>query len=285
MLFDTHCHVYPKMFREDSKEVLERTIKKNVFMNLIGTQYETSKEAMVVAEKYDGVFASIGLHPTHLFPEYIEGEDVIDKTDEKDFDYKKYKKLTNSKKIIAIGECGLDVYRLPESADRNKVLKKQTEVFLKHAELARECNLPLVIHVRSAHKEMIEILKQEIEKNSIPKITGVIHCYDSNWMHAQEFINLGFYLGFTGIITFPPKKNNPQKQAELLEVIKNCPLDRILLETDAPFLAPLPYRGKQAEPWMVGEVAKKIAEIKRLNIEEVISESTNNAKDLFNLKI
>jgi TatD DNase family protein len=279
--FDTHCHVQMNSFETDADEVIKKTLENGVLMNLVGTQYQTSEEAVEMAKKYEGTFVSVGLHPAHLFPEYFGEGEIIDKTNETEFDYEKYKKLAQNKKVVAIGECGLDVYRLPKTADREKVLKKQTKVFVQHVTLGRELNLPLVIHVRSAHKEMIEILKKEQSRGVV---RGVIHCYDSTWEHASQLLDLGFNLGFTGILTFPPKKNEPTSQLELLEVVRKCPLDRILLETDAPFLAPIPYRGKRAEPWMVEEVAKKIAEIKSASLEEVARQTTQNAYNLFKTK-
>jgi TatD DNase family protein len=281
MLVDTHCHIFPTFFKNNSEDVIKSSLQRGVVLNLVGTQYETSVEAVAMAEKFDNVYASIGLHPTHVFPEYFNAEGVEDNTNETEFDYEKYKKLATSKKVIAIGECGLDVYRLPEHADRSLVIKKQTEVFLKQVALAREFDLPLVIHVRSAHQEMIDVLKQE-RKNENP-LRGVIHCYDSTWAYAEQFLQLGFHLGFTGIITFPPKKTNPEAQKELMKVIANCPLERILLETDSPFLAPLPYRGKIAEPWMVEEVAKKISEIKGVSASLVEEQTFQNSKKLFRL--
>jgi TatD DNase family protein len=281
MLVDTHCHIFPTFFKNNSENVVKSSLERGVILNLVGTQYETSVEAVAMAEKFDGVYASIGLHPTHVFPEYFNAEGVEDTTSETEFDYEKYKKLATSKKVIAIGECGLDVYRLPEHGNRNLVIKKQTEVFLKQVELAREFDLPLVIHVRSAHQEMIDVLKQEWENRK--PLRGVIHCYDSTWVYAEQFLQLGFHLGFTGIITFPPKKDNPGAQQELMKVIANCPLERILLETDSPFLAPLPYRGKIAEPWMVVEVAKKIAEIKGSAVSEVQEQTVMNSKKLLRL--
>ena len=115
------------------------------------------------------------------------------------------------------------------------------------------------------------------------KIRGTIHCYTGNWHYAQKYLALGLHLGFTGVITFPPRKTDPQTQLSLLEVVANCPLNRMLLETDAPYLAPQAYRGERSEPWMIEEVVKKIAEIKRISVTEVADQTTNNAKNLFKL--
>lgn len=136
-------------------------------------------------------------------------------------------------------------------------------------------NLPLVIHCREAHQQLIEALRSQ--KN----VSGVIHCYTSHWTNAEQYLTMGFYLGFTGVITFPPLKKNPQAQEDLWEVVRRLPLDRILLETDCPYLAPLPHRGKRSEPWMVIETAKKIAELRGISLTEVAAATTANAYRLF----
>ena len=143
-----------------------------------------------------------------------------------------------------------------------KVFDDQWALFLKHVELAQEFDLPVVIHVRDAHDEMIKRLKS-LDKS----IRAVVHCYTGNWEYAQEYLDLGFYLGFTGVVTFPPKKTNPQPQLELNQVVEHIPLDKILVETDAPFLAPQAYRGEQCEPWMTEEVVKHIANVRGLGVE------------------
>lgn len=282
--FDTHCHIQMNSYDTDREVVIKKTMNKNVYMNIVGTQYETSKQAVELVQNHEGMYASVGLHPNHLFPEYFGEGEIIDKTKETEFDYKKYKILAQHKKVIAIGECGLDVYRLPPTADREEVIQKQAAVFFAHSELAHELDLPLVIHVRGAHQEMIGCLKEE-KSNYKKPLRGVIHCFDSTWEYASQLLDLGLYLGFTGILTFPPKKSDPEAHRKLLEVVQNCPLDRMLLETDAPFLAPLPHRGKRAEPWMVEEVAKKIAEIKNISAEEVTIQTTKNAQTLFNILV
>jgi len=166
-----------------------------------------------------------------------------------------------------------------KNLDKKEVFVKQKEVFLLHYKLAQEMNLPLVIHVRDAHEELIEVLGE------LPKpIRGVAHCYTSDWENAQKYLDFGLYLGFTGIVTFPPKKTDPQSQLDLLEVVKNCPLDKMLVETDAPFLAPQKYRGKKCEPWMVEEVVKFIAEFRGIDEEEFKAQVLKNTKELFNIK-
>ena len=177
--------------------------------------------------------------------------------------------------MVAVGECGLDLYRLPENINRAEALKKQTEVFLLEKKLADKYSLPLVIHCRDAHDELIGVL------SGFGQTKGVVHCFTADRDIAKKYLDLGLNLGFTGIITFPPKKKDPKPQEELWEVVKMTPLEKILVETDCPYLAPEAYRGKRGEPWMVEEVIKKIAELKGLGFEEVAEISTANAKRLF----
>jgi len=251
---------------------------KNVLLNVVGSQMDTSVRAVELAQNYENIYASVGLHPIHLFETYVDEEETSFKSHEEDFDYAKYKNLAQNKKVIAIGECGLDFFHLPTNLDKEMVLQKQKEVFLEQYKLAQELSLPVIIHVREAHSEMIKLL-QEIGE----PINGVVHCYTSNWEYAQQYLALGLYIGFTGVITYPAKKNNPKAQEELSEVVSNCPWDRILIETDAPYLAPQAYRGQRAEPWMVVEVAKKIAELRRIRIEEIVNITTTNARTLFRI--
>ncbi len=281
MLIDTHCHVHFKAFEQDGAAVIAATRAKGVIMNLVGTQRDTSKNGVDFASRYEGCYASVGLHPVHLFSQHIDEEESSFNTREESFDYDFYKQLALHPKTIAIGECGLDLYRLPPDLSSAAVLQKQQAVFRDHFRLAVETNLPLAIHVRDAYPEMIALLKELMEEYNQTSLRSVIHCYIGNWEYAQEFLKLGSYLGFTGIITFPPKKSDPAAQAALLEVVKNCPLDRMVLETDSPYLAPIPFRGKRAEPWMVLEVAKKIAAIKNLTTAEVTEATTANARRLF----
>jgi len=257
-------------------DVVERCKDKNMILNAVGSQIDTSRRAVEVAEKYDFIYATVGLHPVHLFSTHVDEGEVIFKTREEKFDYNAYKELALDPKTIAIGECGLELYHLPENVDRAGVLALQEEAFLEQYRLALECNIPLVIHVRDAHPEMIALLK----KLSNP-IKGVVHCYTGTWEHAQEYLALGLNIGFTGVITFPPKKTNPQPQIDLLEVVEKCPLEKILVETDSPYLAPQAYRGERCEPWMTEEVAKKIAEIKGMSEREIEDITEKNARKLF----
>lgn len=275
-MIDSHAHCQFNAYKDDMDEVIKRSLAKQTQINLIGTQKDTSKKAVEVAERFEGVYASIGLHPEHLFSKHVDEEETSFLSREEDFDYEYYKKLALHPKTIGIGECGLDFYRIPEGYSLERMLPRQREVFIKHIKLAKETDLPLVIHSRDAHAQLIEILNEE--KNGL---RGVMHCYTSNWENAEKYLGMGLYLGFTGVITFPPKKASPQEQADLLEVVKKIPMDRILLETDCPYLAPIPHRGKRGEPWMVEFIAEKIAELRGVSKNEVIVRTTENAKKIF----
>jgi len=305
-MFDTHCHLQFNAYKNDADEVYKKCADKGMFLNIVGSQRDTSERAVEYAEKYPNAFATVGLHPIHLTATEVDEEEIRFKSREEKFDYEFYKNFASRSKVIAMGECGLDLFHLPEKMSRAEAVEIQKEAFLAQHKLAQELDLPLVIHVRDAYEEMIDLLSViarslpagkagEATKQShrygngiasLPAVArndikGVVHCYTSDWKNAEQYLAFGLYLGFTGVITFPPKKTDPKAQNDLLEVVKNCPLDRILIETDAPYLAPQTYRGQRCEPWMVEEVAKKIAEIKGLALDEVITATDKNAKKLF----
>ncbi len=283
-MFDTHCHVQFNGFKNDAEEVIKKCGEKNMILNLVGTQRDTSRAGVEMANKYPFTYASIGLHPVHLFSTHIDEEESSFLSREENFDYEYYKKLAQDPKVVAIGECGLDLYRLPENKTKEEVLEKQKQTFILQYKLAQELNLALAIHVREAHQEMIDLLHSLLQPGK-QTIRGVIHCYTSSWRFAQQYLDLGLCLGFTGVITFPPRKTDPQSQADLLEVVKNCPLDRIVVETDAPYLAPIPFRGQRCEPQMVEHTIRKIAQIKNISYEEAEKATTENAKKLFNISL
>ena len=232
-------------------------------LNVVGTQKRTSQLAVRLAEQYDWMYASIGLHPIQEYKTKVVEEHTEFMSRGEVFDEAYYDKLAASPKVIAIGETGLDRFHVPKNEKTEDVMETQKHIFLQHDRLARKYDLPLVIHVRDAHDDMIELLKVKV-KNEKLKVRGVIHCYTGNWEQAKEYLDLGLHLGFTGVVTFPPKKTDPKPQHDLLEVLEKMPLDRMVVETDSPYLAPQAYRGKRAEPWMVEEVIKKIAEIRGL---------------------
>ncbi len=265
MLIDTHAHLNFEAYDRGMGDVIKRCLDYPMAVINIGSQYQTSKKAVQLS-KNDNFYNAIGLHPIHV-------------NDEK-FSEAKFQKLINSK-TVAIGETGFDYFHIKDEKEPLfKILEKQREVFEKHIQLAKDNDLPLVCHGRNSKDDFslqtvyFDILKT-LEHNNYTK--GVVHCFGGTIHEARSIIDSGMYLGFTGIITFP-------KTDELTYVIKEISLDKILIETDAPFLAPQKYRGERNEPIYVQEVAQKIADIKDIKVEEVIQQTWENAKKLFKIK-
>lgn len=277
MLIDTHAHLNFNAYKDDVDEVIRRTLDKNVWMINVGSNYINSERAVRLAEKNEkGVFAAIGLHPINLETGLIKN-----KSDSKEggfsetsFDYEKYKKLAQSKKVVAIGEIGLDYYYRPKTKKKlGEFKEEQKQVFIKQLDLAKELNLPVIFHCRFAHDDLLDLLESGISGR---KPRGVVHCFTGNWEQAKRYLEMGFYIGLNGIIF----------KLDLNEVIKNTALDRILTETDCPYLIPLAESLKNIErnePLYVKYVAEKISEIKKIPFEEVERNTANNAKKLFNL--
>lgn len=281
-LIDTHSHLNFNVFKEDLDETIKRTLAEDVWMINVGSQSSTSERAVKIAEQYkEGVFASVGLHPAHLCESHIdesEVEKINIKTRSEEFDYDFYKNLAKSSKVKAMGECGLDYTYFPKGCDREVEIQKQKNAFRAQIRLAKELDLPMIIHSRDTHEDTLDILKEEAGGLKV-----VLHCYVGDWKQAKECLDLGFFISFTGIITFKMKANLAEKQKELLEVVEKMPMDRIMVETDAPYLSPDPYRGKRNEPLYVEFVVRKIAEIRGLSYEEVAKETTKNAMEFFGL--
>ncbi len=271
-IIDTHSHLNFKVYDADREEVIKRTQEAGVFCIDVGTKYETSKLAVELAEKNEGIFAAIGMHPIHIKTDLLklkmdEEEGAFAPLGE-EYDAEKYKELAKSKKVVAIGEIGLDYYYRPKSRTKLEAFKEeQKKVFVQQLDLAEELNLPVIIHCRMAFKDLYEILK-------IRKLRGTIHCFTGNIEEATQFTDLGFYLGINGIID----------KLDLTEVIKNISLDKILVETDCPYLTPLVEgKEKRNEPIFVKHVIQKIADLKGLSFEEIETKTTENAKKLFNI--
>jgi len=281
MLVDTHAHVNFNAFKDDSDEVIRRALDAGVWVINVGSQYTTSERAVMMAEKYqEGVYAAIGLHPIHLETGLVkikvDKEEIEFKTREEDFDYEKYKKLAqSSKKVVAIGEIGLDYYWRPKTKVRiHQFKEKQKEIFVKQLELAAELNLPVILHCRVAHDDLVRTLEQYNNRT----IRGASHCFTGTLEEAQEYLKLGFYIGFNGLI-FKKIEGLPDPE----KIIEEIPLEKILIETDCPYLTPPPYEGRRNEPLYVKYVAEEIAKIKNLRYEEVENQTTQNAKNLFKI--
>ena len=291
LMYDSHSHIQFKAYQDDRDEVIKKCIDKNMTINVIGTQYKTSKDAIALAEKYDNFYATVGLHPIQTYSIPVKEENTSFVSIAEEFDVKKYTELAKHPKVIAIGETGLDRFHIPDNKTTQEIMSEQIEVFMRHHSIAKELDLPLVIHVRdpkknddgtlpaSTHVDMIKVLQDIGEP-----INGVIHCFSGNWQEAQQYLALGLHLGFTGVVTYKPKKLDPQPQLDLLEVVDKMPLDRMLVETDSPYLAPQAYRGKRCEPWMVEEVISFIAERRGVSVGELDEVTEGNGKRLFNIK-
>ncbi|MFA6485238.1 MAG: TatD family hydrolase [Parcubacteria group bacterium] len=265
-LVDTHAHVNFSAFKDDADEILKKCSDENVGVINIGSQFSTSKRAVEMAEKYEtGVWAVIGLHPSHLVEYDYEEEGIKFKSVVEKFDAQKYRELAKSKKVVAIGECGLDYHY----GEENKEI--QMETFREEIKLAVELDLPLVVHCRNAYKDVLEILTEEKKKYG-EKLRGVMHSYLGRLSYAHEFNKLGFLIAFNGVITYARDYD---------KVIREINLENILVETDCPWLTPVPHRGERNEPIYVKFVAQKIAEIKNIDVSEAENVTTQNAKKLF----
>jgi TatD DNase family protein len=258
MLIDTHCHLNFEAFQKDYSEVAKRCQEKGMKVVTVGSQLPNSQRAANLAHEFEFVFAAVGLHPTHINDEEFLPEE--------------YLKLTQDNKVVAVGETGLDYYQMwAESKEEEASAKEaQKDLLKKHLEVARQAEVPVILHCRDAYEDLIALMKEEKD------VRAVIHCFLASREIARKFLDLGFYLGFTGIITFTDDQ-------ELFEVVKEVPLEKIFIETDAPYLAPAAYRGKRCEPIYVEEVAKKIAALKNIPVEKVIEQTGKNAEGFFKI--
>ena len=284
---DTHSHPNFATFSADREEVIKRALEAGVCMNIVGTQKDTSKAAILLAEKYEGTYATVGLHPIHTSKSFHDMQELGKGGQEfpsrgEAFDYEYYKKLASHRKVVAIGECGLDYYRSKnyELGIMNVEREKQEETFRKHIELAIEMKKPLMLHLRngtsrSAYKDAFSILNSYfILHNSWPR--GNLHFFAGTIDEAKPFLDAGFFFSFTGVITFARSYD---------EIIRYLPLDRILSETDCPYVAPVPYRGKRNEPLYVREVVGEISRIRHENGEAVQERLLKNAREFFKISM
>lgn len=274
-MIDTHSHIQFPAYDEDRKDVIARAETAGVATIVIGTQISTSKEGIKIAIEYPRVVlgATAGFHPNHLAPDEFFDAQELRAGIKEEFDGNALRELAEDKHILGVGECGLDYYRLPKDPEvAAKIEERQKEVFVSHIKIASEFKKPLVIHCRSAFQDLISLL---VANNQwLGTTPGVIHFFSGTADDARQLIDLGFYIAFGGVITFA-------KDYE--EIVRFVPLERIVLETDAPYVTPAPYRGKRNESAYVIETAKKLAEIKNISLEEVAIKTTENAKKLFGL--
>ncbi len=274
MVFDSHTHIHFPAYDKDREAVILRAKEAGVKMITVGTQTSSSLEALKLAHQYnDDIWATVGFHPNHLDENWHHDKNEQSSANQEKFDIKKLEKLAKDERVVAIGECGLDYYRI--ISDESKIKDKQKRVFSEQAELAQDLNKSLMIHCRpskgtdDAYQDLLAIISNL--KLTIPKI---IHFYVGGLEITKKLVEAGFYFTFGGVVTFT-------KDYELQ--IKYIPIERVLLETDAPYVAPVSNRGKRNEPSFILETAKKIAEIKGISYDEVVEITTKNAKEVFRI--
>ncbi|NPV26892.1 MAG: TatD family hydrolase [Firmicutes bacterium] len=254
MFIDSHAHLDDRQYKADQQEVIERASKNGVTQIVcVGYDLPSSKRVVALAKRYANIFAAVGIHPH-------DAQDTDEST------WAQLYELGRDTRVVAIGEMGLDYYRNLSPRD------VQQAVFRRQINLAKELGLPIIIHDRDAHGDVLRIMKEE----KVNEVGGVLHCFSGSWEMAQECLKLGFYISLAGPVTFANARG-PQ------EIAQKVPLDRLLVETDCPYLTPDTWRGQRNEPAYVKRVAEKIAALRRISLEEVAEATTANARCLFRL--
>lgn len=255
MLIDSHLHLDDEKFDEDREAVIARAKESGICRMInIGADMPSSRRSIQLADRHEEIYAAVGIHPH-------------DAAKMKPSDDEQLAAWTGHKKVVAIGEIGLDYYY--DLSPR----EIQREAFIRQLDIARQMHMPVVIHNRDAHGDAMEILKREGRG-----LIGVIHCFSGSLEMAKELLKLGWYIGFDGPVTF-------KNAAKLSEIAAEVPLERILVETDSPYLTPVPFRGKRNEPSHVKLVAQRIAELRGLGVEEFSQATTQNVCDLFQIQL
>lgn len=263
IFFDIHSHFNLESFDGDLNDVIENHRDKNIGTICVGVDKITSEKAYKLSEQYENIYACVGLHPDNV-------------SEEGDFDADFYRSLAMNPKIVCIGECGLDYFRIDPNDHVGKDNQKQA--FKSQIELALFLDLPLMLHIRpsqnshDAYLETLEILEEYKKEN--PKLRGNSHFFVGTKEIADRFITIGFTVSFTGVITITQDYD---------DVVRHIPLECLMAETDAPYVAPVPYRGKRCEPYMVEEVYKKIAELKGVTLDEVQVQFSHNRQRMFSI--
>lgn len=254
MIFDTHAHYDDDAFDEDRDELLSGMTAKNVeYIVNVGASIESSKRSIALAEKYPFIYAAVGVHP----------DEVGELNEEK---FNRLREWTKHEKVKAVGEIGLDYYWDKEQHDLQK------HWFMRQMELAHEANLPIIVHSREAAKDTLDVI---IAAKPLD-LPGIIHCYSYSVEQAREYLNMGYYIGIGGVLTFKNAK-------KLKEVAEYAPLSRIVLETDCPYLAPVPYRGKRNDSSKLSYVVEELTAIKQMPVEEVLRVTNENGKKLYHI--
>jgi TatD DNase family protein len=253
MIFDSHAHYDDEAFQGDREKVIEELREHGIIGVLnCGASLEGARQSVQLAEQNDFFYAAVGIHPEHAD---LLTEDVI----------AELRQLAENDKVRAIGEIGLDYYY-----EENPPRQVQQHAFRRQMDLARELHLPVVIHDRDAHEDTYQILKE------FPEVRGVVHCFSGSVEFARQCLKLGYYIGITGVVTFKNAK-------KIVEVAKEVPLERLLVETDCPYMAPVPYRGKRNRSEYIEHILEKIAEIKEIHLEELRMQTISNTKQLLKI--
>ena len=253
LIFDTHAHYDDSAFNEDRAEKLTSLPNDNIYAVInAGADIESSKKSINLSESYSYIYAAVGIHPENIL------------NTPKDYISRLEKLILSGKKVVGVGEIGLDYHYTKENKNQQK------ELFENQVKLAIKHDLPVIVHDREAHGDTIEILKRHKPK-------GVVHCFSGSLEMAKEIIKMGMYIGIGGVITFKNAKN-------IVDVAENISLEHIVLETDAPYMAPVPFRGKRCDSSYIKYTAEKISEIKNIDLKEVFEITKQNAKNLFGVK-
>jgi len=254
MLFDSHAHIHDEQFDADREQVINRALENGItgIIN-VGTCMATSAQAVALAKQYEGIYAAVGIHPH-------DAEGVLET------DYEQLAAWSKQDKVVAIGEIGLDYHY--DLAIRDT----QRAVFVRQLDVARQMDMPFIIHDRDAHRDIMDIIRSEGKG-----LRGVLHCFSGSLEMAKEVIKLGLYISIAGPVTF-------KNAAKLPEIVASVPLDRMLIETDCPYLTPHPYRGKRNEPAYVRIVAEQVASLRGLELSALAKATSDNVKRLFKIK-
>ena len=253
MLFDSHAHLDDEKFDEDREQVIARIFESGVagFVN-VGACMASSARSVTLATQYEKIYAAVGIHPH-------DAENALEK------DYEQLAIWSKLPKVVGIGEIGLDYYYDLSPRD------VQRKVFIRQIDVARQMNMPIIIHDRDAHADILDVIKKEAKG-----VRGILHCFSGSLEMAKEIIKLGFYISIAGPVTF-------KNAAKLPEIVANVPLERLLIETDSPYLTPHPHRGKRNEPTYVRLVAEQVASLRGMELSALAEATYNNAKDIFKI--
>jgi TatD DNase family protein len=283
--FDAHTHVQFSGYDADRDAVIRRALDAGVWMINVGTQKDTSRAAVELAKAYpEGLYAAVGLHPIHTGKSYHDADELGGGDAAKaftsrgeEFDMDRYRELARDPKTVAIGECGLDYFHFNEDEPREAQIEKQKAAFLSQIDLSIETGKPLMVHCRNAFPDLIEFLKPHADE----LVPGIIHFFTGTPDDAHRLLDMGFSFTFGGAVTFPPRKG--MLRGEYDEAVRLIPAENILSETDAPYVAPMPYRGKRNEPAYVVHTVARLAELKNVSPEEMQAQIRANAKRIFKI--